>query len=224
MPTARLGERNDVRCVSLEHKLGIHGSPTAVLAFGDGPGAIGSLIGEENRGLEYMFTMMNVARLCVGIEGLAIAERAYQQALAFARDRVQGRVPGEHAGERVSHLPSSRRPAHADEHEGADRGDARRRLCCAAAVDQAHRHPDPRSAAAAPVFVELLTPIVKGWCTEWGIQIASTGLQVHGGMGYVEETGAAQHSGMPGSRRSTKAPPASRPRIWSAARSCATAA
>ncbi len=186
------GIDNDVRCVSLEHKLGIHGSPTAVLAFGDGPGAIGSLVGEENRGLEYMFTMMNVARLCMGIEGLAIAERAYQQALAFARDRVQGRVIGAPADQRATifHHPDVRRMLMSMK----ARIEAMRAVsyACAAAVDRAHRSPDPAERRSQQALVELLTPIVKGWCTEWAIEIASTGLQVHGGMGYAEETGAAQ--------------------------------
>ncbi len=187
------GIANDVRCVSLEHKLGIHGSPTAVLAFGDADGAIGWLVGEENRGLEYMFTMMNMARLSVGLEGVAIAERAYQQALAFALDRVQGRVPGARSDQRAPifhHLDVRRMLMSMKARIEAMRAVA---YGCAAALDQAHRHPDPAQRRRQHALVELLTPIVKGWSTEWGIQIASTGVQVHGGMGYVEETGAAQH-------------------------------
>ena len=187
------GGANDVRCVSLEHKLGIHGSPTAVLAFGDSEGAVGWLVGEENRGLEYMFTMMNVARLSVGIEGLAIAERAFQQALAFARERQQGRVVGGPGGGRATiiHHPDVRRMLMGMK----ARIEAMRAVAygCAAALDRAQRHPDPAERARQQKLVDLLIPIVKGCLTEWGIQIASTGVQVHGGMGYVEETGAAQH-------------------------------
>ena len=160
--TGEPGSDNDVRCVSLEHKLGIHGSPTAVLAFGDGPGAIGSLIGEENRGLEYMFTMMNVARLCMGIEGLAIAERAYQQALAFARDRVQGRVIGEPADQRAAifHHPDVRRMLMSMK----ARIEAMRAVAyaCAAAVDQAHRHPDPAQRRSQQGFGRAADPDRQG--------------------------------------------------------------
>jgi alkylation response protein AidB-like acyl-CoA dehydrogenase len=183
------GARNDVRTVSLEHKLGIHASPTAVLAFGDAAGAVGHLVGEENRGLEYMFTMMNNARLSVGIEGIGIAERAYQGALAYARERQQGRA----AGERVAIIrhPDVRRML-------ADmkaRIEAMRAVAyaCAAALDLARLHPEPGERARQAALADLMVPVVKGWCTEWGVQIASTGLQVHGGMGYAEETGAAQH-------------------------------
>ena len=187
------GPRNDVRCVSLEHKLGIHASPTAVLAFGDAGGAIGYCVGQENRGLEYMFTMMNVARLSVGLEGIGIAERAYQRALAYARDRVQGRAPGDRTGARASIIrhPDVRRMLIGMK----ARIDAMRAVAynCAAALDQAHRDPDPAARAQHLQLVELLTPIVKGWSTEWSIQIASTALQVHGGMGFIEEAGAAQH-------------------------------
>ena len=187
------GPANDVRCVSLEHKLGIHGSPTAVLAFGDGQGAVGWLVGEAHRGLEYMFTMMNMARLSVGLEGLAIAERAYQQALAFAHERVQGRIAGAPAAGKAAIIghPDVRRMLMGMKARIA----AMRALAygCAAALDRAHRHPDPAVRRAQHALVELLTPIVKGWCTETGVQVASTGVQVHGGMGYIEETGAAQH-------------------------------
>jgi alkylation response protein AidB-like acyl-CoA dehydrogenase len=187
------GPRNDVRCVSLEHKLGIHGSPTAVLAFGDEEGAVGYLIGEENRGLGYMFTMMNMARLSVGIQGLGIAERAYQQALAYARDRRQGRAAGSPADAAVPIIqhPDVRRMLLGMK----ARIEAMRSVAyaCAAAADNAACHPDPVERGRQQALVDLLTPVVKGWCTEWGVQIASTALQVHGGMGYVEETGAAQH-------------------------------
>ena len=187
------GMRNDVRCVSLEHKLGIHGSPTAVLAFGDSGGAIGTLVGQENHGLNHMFTMMNMARLSVGLEGLGIAERSYQQAVSYARERRQGRALGDPSEEKA---PIIRHP------------DVRRMLlgmkarieamravayACASSADGAHRHPDPAGRAHHQARVDLLTPVVKGWCTETGLRIASTALQVHGGMGYVEETGVAQH-------------------------------
>ncbi len=184
---------NDVACASLEHKLGIHGSPTAVLSFGEKGGAWGELVGEPNRGLEYMFAMMNHARLNVGLQGLAIAERAYQQALAYARDRVQG-IPLGFSGEgkaTIVHHPDVRRMLVTMK----ARIEAMRGLLyeVAAAHDIAHAHPDADVRAAARRKVDLLTPIAKGWCTETGIDIASLGVQVHGGMGYIEETGAAQH-------------------------------
>ncbi len=188
-----LGARNDVTCVSIEHKLGIHGSPTAVMAYGDGDGAIGFLVGEENRGLEYMFTMMNFARLEVGVEGVALAERAYQHALDYARQRVQGREVGVRAGERVAIIrhPDVRRmlmsmKAHTE---------AMRALAAAAAeaLDHALSSPDADARRSGQAVFDLLTPVVKGWCTEQSIDIASTGVQIHGGMGFVEETGAAQY-------------------------------
>jgi 3-(methylthio)propanoyl-CoA dehydrogenase len=187
-----LGARNDVRCVSLEHKLGIHASPTAVLAFGDHGGAIGHLVGEENRGLEYMFVMMNLARFGVGMQGVGIAERAYQRAVAYARDRIQGRVAG-HGTAVVPILghPDVRRMlltmrAHTE---------AARALgyITAAALDRAQRHPDQEVRKRSLAFAELLIPIVKGWSTEMAQQMTSLGVQVHGGMGYIEETGAAQY-------------------------------
>lgn len=188
-----IGARNDVRCVSIEHKLGIHASPTCVMAYGDKEGAIGYLVGGENRGLEHMFTMMNFARLEVGIEGIAIAERAYQRALAYARERVQGRELGVKAGERVTiiHHPDVRRMLMSMKAQV----EAMRALAAAAstALDVSHRHPDRNERAKHQGIVDLLTPVVKGWSTEQGIEIASLGVQVHGGMGYVEETGAAQH-------------------------------
>jgi alkylation response protein AidB-like acyl-CoA dehydrogenase len=187
-----LGARNDVKCVSIEHKLGIHASPTCVMAYGDKEGAIGHLVGEENRGLEYMFTMMNLARLEVGIEGVAIADRAYQRALAYAKERVQGRPIGARGGERVAivHHPDVRRMLMSMKAQG----EAMRALAAvaAAALDQALMHPDRNERLKHQAVFDLLTPVVKGWCTEQCIEIASLGVQVHGGMGFVEETGAAQ--------------------------------
>ncbi|WOO31533.1 acyl-CoA dehydrogenase C-terminal domain-containing protein [Diaphorobacter limosus] len=188
-----LGARNDVRCVSIEHKMGIHASPTAVLAFGDGPGAIGYLIGEENRGLEYMFIMMNEARFGVGVQGLGVAERAYQQALANAKERVQGKDATAPKGPSVPIIrhPDVRRMLMSMK----SRVEAMRALAyvVAAMFDQAHRAGDEAARSAAHAGVDLLIPILKGWCTETGIEVASTGIQVHGGMGFIEETGAAQH-------------------------------
>jgi alkylation response protein AidB-like acyl-CoA dehydrogenase len=188
-----IGARNDVRCVSIEHKLGIHASPTCVMAYGDKDGAIGYLVGEENRGLEYMFTMMNFARLEVGIEGIAIAERAYQRARAYAQERVQGREAGVRGGERVTiiHHPDVRRMLM----NMKAQVEAMRALASAAcvALDVAHRHADRDERLKHQAVFDLLTPVVKGWSTELSIEIASTGVQVHGGMGFVEETGAAQH-------------------------------
>ncbi|TPE53715.1 acyl-CoA dehydrogenase [Amaricoccus solimangrovi] len=186
------GAPNDVSCVSLEHKLGIHGSPTAVLAFGEKGGALGELVGEPNRGLEYMFSMMNHARLNVGLQGLAIAERSYQQARAYARGRQQGRPVGWQGGPVgiVEHADVRRMLMSMKARIEAMRGLLYR---VAADSDVAHRHPDPATRAEAQRRVDLLTPVAKGWCTETGIEIASLGVQVHGGMGYIEETGAAQH-------------------------------
>ncbi len=188
-----LGAHNDVHCVSLEHKLGIHASPTAVLAYGDREGAIADLVGEENKGLMYMFTMMNDARLQVGIQGLAISERAYQRARAYARERVQGHPPGQKKGTRVAivHHPDVRRMLmHMKAHI-----EAMRALCyvASAAMDHARRNPDEDERNAAQSRADLLIPIVKGWCTESGVELTSLAVQVHGGMGFVEETGAAQH-------------------------------
>ncbi|HTS53901.1 MAG TPA: acyl-CoA dehydrogenase [Burkholderiales bacterium] len=192
-PDGRLGARNDVKCVSIEHKLGIHASPTCVMTYGDNEGAVGHLVGEENRGLEYMFTMMNLARLEVGIEGVAMADRAYQRALGYARERVQGRPIGERAGERVAIIqhPDVRRMLMSMKAQG----EAMRALAAvaAAALDLAQLHPDRAERLKHQTVFDLLTPVVKGWCTEQCIEIASLGVQVHGGMGFVEETGAAQH-------------------------------
>ena len=187
------GERNDVHCVSIEHKLGIHASPTAVLAFGDKGGAIGTLVGEANRGLEYMFVMMNEARFAVGMEGLALSERAYQQALAYAKDRIQGTEAGVRGGPKVSIIH------HADVRRMLlsmkSQIEAQRALAyvVGAATDHAHYHADAAVRAQNQAFVDLMIPVVKGWLTESAIEITSTGVQVHGGMGFIEETGAAQH-------------------------------
>ena len=187
------GERNDVYCVSIEHKLGIHGSPTAVLAFGDHGGAIGTLVGAENRGLEYMFIMMNAARFNVGLEGLGDAERAYQRAVGYARDRVQGTEVGVRGGPKVPIIrhPDVRRMLMSMR----ARIEAMRALAyvTAAALDNAHQNPDGAARAQAQAFADLMIPVVKGWSTESAIDIASLGVQVHGGMGYIEEAGAAQH-------------------------------
>ncbi|CDK98768.1 putative Acyl-CoA dehydrogenase [Magnetospirillum gryphiswaldense MSR-1 v2] len=188
-----LGARNDAVCASLEHKLGIHGSPTAVMAFGEKDGAIGTLVGEANRGLEYMFTMMNHARQAVGLQGLAIAERAYQQALYYARERVQGKPTGWTGSgpTGIVNHPDVRRMLMTMKCQI----EAMRGLIYSAAahVDIAHNHDDAAERARAQLLADLYTPLVKGWSTELGNVIASLGVQVHGGMGYVEETGAAQH-------------------------------
>ena len=184
-----LGERNGVQCASIEHKLGIHASPTAVLVYEN---AVGYLVGEENRGLEYMFIMMNLARFAVGMEGLSISERAYQQALGYAKERVQSRdVSGGGKSVTIIHHPDVRRMLMSMKSQI----EAMRALAyvVAAAVDKSLRHPDKEERARSQAFVDLMIPIVKGWFTETGIEIASTGIQVHGGMGFIEETGAAQH-------------------------------
>jgi 3-(methylthio)propanoyl-CoA dehydrogenase len=187
------GKRNDLRCVSLEHKLGIHASPTCVMSFGDDGGAIGYLVGEEGRGLSYMFTMMNNARLSVGIQGLAIAERAYQQASEFAKNRVQSKDDGSAKPEPVSIIH------HADVRRMLmtmrAQIEAMRALgyYTAAGIDGALKHPDKATARRTQDRVDLLIPIVKAWFTDLGNEIASIGVQVHGGMGFIEETGAAQH-------------------------------
>lgn len=188
-----LGERNDLRCGSLEHKLGINASPTAVMLFGENDGAVGYLVGEECRGIEYMFTMMNNARLAVGLEGVAIAERAYQRARAFAEDRLQGRDAGGKGKDAVAIIthPDVKRMLLSMRAQT----EAVRALAywVAARLDIAHRHPDADTAAKAQRYVDLLTPVVKAWSTDVGVEVADTGVQVHGGMGFIEETGAAQH-------------------------------
>jgi alkylation response protein AidB-like acyl-CoA dehydrogenase len=192
-PDGTPGERNDIKCVSIEHKLGIHGSPTCVLAYGDQKGAIGYLVGEENRGLEYMFTMMNHARLSVGVEGVAVGERAYQHAVEYAKTRVQGREIGQRSGDRVTiiHHPDVRRMLMSMRSQT----EAMRALSyfAAATLDKAKHHPDPAEKRRNQALLDLLTPVVKGWCTEQGVDVASTGIQVHGGMGFIEETGATQY-------------------------------
>ena len=187
------GARNDVHCVSIEHKLGIKASPTAVLQFGDRGGAVGYLIGQENRGLEYMFIMMNAARYAVGVQGIAVAERAYQKAAAFAKERVQSRpVDGSVAGSAtIVHHPDVRRmlmTMHALTE--ACRALA---LVAAAAYDAAHAHPDAEVRRQNQAFYEFMVPLDKGYSTEMSLEVANLGVQVHGGMGYIEETGAAQY-------------------------------
>ncbi|MBC8737433.1 acyl-CoA dehydrogenase [Paraburkholderia sp. UCT31] len=188
-----LGERNDVHCVSIEHKLGIKASPTAVLQFGDHGGALGQLIGEENRGLEYMFIMMNAARFAVGMQGVAISDRAYQKAVAYAKERVQSRPVDGSAKQSVAIIqhPDVRRMLSTMR----SLTEASRALAYLAAshCDIAHRHPDDATRAKHQAIYEYLVPIVKGWSTELSIDVTSLGVQVHGGMGFIEETGAAQY-------------------------------
>jgi alkylation response protein AidB-like acyl-CoA dehydrogenase len=190
-PDGTLGPRNDLQCVSLEHKLGIHASPTAVMSYGDEGGAVGYLVGQPNRGLEYMFLMMNRARLAVGLEGVAMSERAYQQALAYARERVQGKPLGE-SGARapIIHHPDVRRMLMSMKAQT----EAMRALgyYTAAKLDVAIRHADAKERGRTQATAELLIPVVKGWSTEQANEVASLGVQVHGGMGFIEETGAAQ--------------------------------
>jgi 3-(methylthio)propanoyl-CoA dehydrogenase len=187
------GRRNDIRCISLEHKMGIRATPTCVLAYGETEGAIGYLLGEENRGLEYMFTTMNIARLAVGVQGFALAEAAYQHARAHAMNRVQGRPIGQKNGTRVAivHHPDVRRML-LEMKAFAEAGRALA-YAAAAALDHAQRHPDAQMRRRSQSRADLLTPVVKGWCTERAVEAASLGIQVHGGMGYIEETGAAQY-------------------------------
>ncbi|MGK5025400.1 acyl-CoA dehydrogenase [Janthinobacterium sp. RB2R34] len=187
-----LGERNDAHCVSIEHKLGIKASPTAVLQFGDHGGAIGTLVGEENRGLEYMFIMMNAARFGVGLQGIGLAERAYQQAVAFAKDRVQSRdLAGSPGPVSIIHHPDVRRMLMSMRSQT----EAARALAYvgAAISDVAHHHPDAQVRSESLATYEYLVPIIKGWSTEMSQDVARDGVQVHGGMGFIEETGAAQH-------------------------------
>ncbi len=188
-PDGSLGARNDVRCLKLEEKLGINASPTCVMSYGDDTGAVGFMLGQPNRGLAAMFTMMNNARLAVGLEGVGLAERAYQGAKAHAQERVQGKRDGRPA--RLVDHSDIQRQLSAMQAEIA----AMRALCLTAfaAVDTASHHADPDERAAASGRVALLTPIVKAWCTDRAIAIASDAIQVHGGMGYIEATGAAQH-------------------------------
>ncbi len=190
-PDGSLGERNDVKCVSLEHKMGIHASPTAVMAYED---ATGYLVGEANRGLEYMFVMMNAARFGVGLEGVSMCERAYQRARDWARERLQGRPIG---------VANAAKTAPIIQHPDVKRmlltmkscTEATRALAyqVAAFHDRARHHPDEAERRRCQALVDLLIPVVKGWSTETAIDVASLGVQVHGGMGFIEETGAAQH-------------------------------
>src|SRR5437867_1174316 len=192
-PDGSLGARNDVQCVSLEHKLGIHASPTAVMAYGDHGGAIGYVVGEENRGLEYMFIMMNAARYAVGMQGIAVAERAYQKAVAYARDRVQSRpVDGSLPGAApIIHHPDVKRMLMTM--RAYTEGCRAMALVAAAAYDAADRHPDAEVRKQNAAFYEYMVPLVKGYSTEMSLDVASLGVQVHGGMGFIEETGAAQY-------------------------------
>jgi len=187
-----LGARNEVRCLSIEHKLGIHASPTCVLAFGEKNGALAHLVGEPGRGLEYMFIMMNSARLSVGSEGYAVGERAFQRAAEWARTRVQGKPPGAQTpGAPIIHHPDVKRMLLMMKSQT----EAARALILYNALqfDLAEYSPDTALRGVAQARGELLTPIAKGWCTELGNEVAGIGVQVHGGMGFIEETGAAQY-------------------------------
>jgi 3-(methylthio)propanoyl-CoA dehydrogenase len=187
-----LGERNDAHCVSIEHKLGIKASPTAVLQFGDHGGAIGYLVGEENRGLEYMFIMMNAARFAVGMQGISVSDRAYQKALSYARDRVQSRdLAGSPGPVAIIHHPDVKRMLLTM--KASIEGARALAYVAAAASDAAHHSPDEAVRRENQAFYEYLVPIVKGHSTEMSIEVASLGVQIHGGMGFIEETGAAQH-------------------------------
>ncbi len=194
-----LGQRNDLVCVSIEHKLGIHGSATAVMSFGEGPGAVGWLVGQPHQGLACMFTMMNHARLNVGLEGVAISERAYQQARAFALDRVQGRTLGREGEPATANAANAAIIGHPDVRrmlmDMKARIEAMRALAyyTAGLMDRAQGHEDHALRHSAQALVDLLIPVVKGWCTDNALGITSDGVQVHGGMGFIEETGASQH-------------------------------
>lgn len=198
-----LGARNDVHCVSIEHKLGIKASPTAVLQYGDGtaasiassagPGAVGYLVGQENRGLEYMFIMMNSARYAVGMQGIAVAERAYQHAVAYAKERVQSRpVDGSmNASAPIIHHPDVKRMLMTM--RAYTEGCRAMATVAAAAYDAEHHHADAETRKQNQAFYEFMVPLVKGYSTEMSLEVASLGVQVHGGMGFIEETGAAQY-------------------------------
>ena len=192
-PDGSLGARNDVHCVSIEHKLGIKASPTAVLQYGDQGGAIGFLVGQENRGLEYMFIMMNAARYAVGVQGIAVAERSYQKAVAYARDRVQSRpVDGSiKASAPIIHHPDVKRMLMSM--RAYTEGCRAMATVAAAAYDAAHHHPDAEVRKQNTAFYEFMVPLVKGYSTEMSLEVTSLGVQVHGGMGFIEETGAAQY-------------------------------
>ncbi len=190
MSDGSIGERNDIHCISVEHKLGIHASPTCVMQMGDNGGAKGWLVGEENRGLLALFTMMNRARLGIGIQGVAIAERAFQQALSFARERKQGR--GSDGGETaiINHADVKRMLLSMKAKTAASRS-----ICYMTArmIDISIRSSDEKERGAAHAMASLLTPVAKAFSTDMGVEVASMGVQVHGGMGFIEETGAAQH-------------------------------
>ncbi|MDE0652147.1 MAG: acyl-CoA dehydrogenase [bacterium] len=192
-PSGNPGERNDISCLSIEHKMGIHASPTCVMSLGEAGGAVGYLIGEENMGLFYMFTMMNNARLGVGLEGVGVADRAYQQALDFAGERLQGRRPDRAPGERAAIIehPDVRRMLLTQKAYV----EAMRCLCYynATVLDLAQHHPNETERRAAQELCDLLTPLSKAWCTDVANEMTSVALQIHGGMGYVEETGASQY-------------------------------
>ena len=188
-----VADRNDVHCVSIEHKLGIKASPTAVLQFGDHGGAVGYIVGEENRGLEYMFIMMNAARYAVGVQGIAIAERAYQKAVTFARERVQSRpVDGSvKASVAIINHPDVKRMLMTM--RAYTEGCRAMAAVAAAAYDTAHQHADAEVRKQSLAFYEFMVPLVKGYSTEMSQEVTSLGVQVHGGMGFIEETGAAQY-------------------------------
>jgi hypothetical protein len=188
-----LGARNDVHCVSIEHKMGIKASPTAVLQYGDHGGAIGYLVGQENRGLEYMFIMMNAARYGVGVQGIAIAERAYQKAVTFSRERVQSRpVDGSlPAAGAIIHHPDVRRMLMTM--RAYTEGCRALASVAASAYDAAHHHPDAEVRKPNQAFYEFMVPLIKGFSTEMSLEVTSLAVQVHGGMGFIEETGVAQY-------------------------------
>ena len=185
------GERNDVFAVSVEHKMGIHASPTCVMSFGDDRGAMGYLVGEESKGVAHMFTMMNHARLNVGVQGMALSERSYQQAVAYAKDRVQGIAPGDEEKGSIIRHPDIRRMLMLMR----SLTEASRALCyvSSSAFDMAHHGLDEEQCKLARARGELLTPLAKAWSTEVSQEVTSLGVQIHGGMGFIEETGAAQY-------------------------------
>jgi alkylation response protein AidB-like acyl-CoA dehydrogenase len=186
-----IGERNDLRVVGLEHKLGIHASPTCTMAFGDKEGAVGHLVGNENEGLRYMFAMMNNARLSVGHQGVAISERAYQRAVAYAAQRVQGRAAGQPPGAPIIKHPDVKRMLM--QMRAITEGGRALSFFALASEDKSKHHSDTECKELNAIWVEILTPLVKGWCTEMSMEATSLGVQVHGGMGFVEESGAAQY-------------------------------
>ena len=192
-PDGSLGAHNDVHCVSIEHKMGIKASPTAVLQFGDHGGSVGYLVGQENRGLEYMFIMMNAARFGVGVQGIAIAERAYQTAVTFAKERIQSRpVDGSiMASAPIIHHPDVKRMLMTM--RAYTEGCRAMATVAASAFDAAHHHPDAQTRKDNQTFYEFMVPLIKGYSTEMSLEVTSLGVQVHGGMGYIEETGCAQY-------------------------------